>query len=166
MFSINPLQNYNLVYDTLGSFFKMEGVTNVAALGYGITPSSALSTKGTAASAEAAGIKVGYLNANFPFGSTNVGPVVLAVKGVGSDGFYAGVETNTSFSLITSLRQEDVQMKAIVLPIGYGGDLLQGGPGARQAAQGVYFIVGYEPVEMHTAATQQFQSARSRPTPE
>jgi len=159
MFSIDGTENFNKVYDVYGKFFKMEGVTNLAALGYGISPSSALSTKGTAASAEAAGIKVGYLNAAFPFGSTNVGPVVLAVKNAGSNGFYAGVETGTSFSLITSLRQQGVQMKAVLLPIGYGGDLLQGGPGAQQAAQGVYFIVSYEPVEMRTAATERFQKA-------
>jgi branched-chain amino acid transport system substrate-binding protein len=159
MFSVDGTEDFNKVYDVYGKFFKMEGVTNLAALGYGITPSSALSTKGSAVSAEAAGIKVGYLNADFPFGGTNVGPVVLAIKNAGSNGFYGGVETSTSFSLVTALRQQGVQMKAVLLPIGYGGDLISGGPGAEQAAQGVYFIVSFEPVEMHTAATERFQNA-------
>jgi branched-chain amino acid transport system substrate-binding protein len=159
MFSIDGTEDYSKAYDVWGNFFKMEGVTNLAALGYGITPSSALSTKGTAISAQTAGIKVGYLNANFPFGSTNVGPEAIAIKDAGSDGLYSGVETNTGFALITALHQEGAHLKAALLPIGYGGDLLQAGPAAQQAAQGVYFELGYEPVEMHTAATQRFQAA-------
>jgi len=162
MFSIDGTEDFTKVYDVAGQFYKMEGVTNLAALGYGITPSSALSTKDTAVSAEVAGIKVGYLNANFPFGSTNVGPVALAIKSAGSDGMYTGVETSTSFALITALEQDGVHMKAALLPIGYGGDLLSGGPAAEQAAQGVYFIVDYEPAEMHTAATERFQAALKR----
>jgi branched-chain amino acid transport system substrate-binding protein len=159
MFSIDGTEDFTKAYDQAGKFFTMEGVTNLAALGYGITPSSALSTKGTAISAENAGIKVGYLNANFPFGSTNVGPIALAIKDAGSDGLYAGVETSTSFALITALRQQGVHLKAPFLPIGYGGDLLDAGPAAMQAAQGVFFSVGYEPVEMHTPATERFQAA-------
>jgi branched-chain amino acid transport system substrate-binding protein len=159
MFSVDGTEDYSKAYDGFGKFYAMEGVSNLSALGYGITPSSALSTKGTAISAQTEGIKVGYLNANFPFGSTNVGPIALAIKDAGSDGLYAGVETSTSFALITALRQQGVHLKAAVLPIGYGGDLQQAGPAAQQAAQGVFFTVGYEPVEMHTPATEKFQGA-------
>jgi len=159
MFSIDGTEDFTKAYDQAGKFFKMEGVTNLAAVGYGITPSSALSTKGTAISAQNDGIKVGYLNANFPFGSTNVGPIALAIKDSGADGLYAGVETSTSFALITALQQQGVHLKAPFLPIGYGGDLEAAGPAAKQAAQGVYFSVGYEPIEMHTPATEKFQAA-------
>jgi branched-chain amino acid transport system substrate-binding protein len=162
MFAIEGTPDYNTVYTLFGDFFKMQGVTNVAALGYGITKSSELSTKSTAASAEAVGLKVGYLNANFPFGSTNVGPIALSIKNAGSDGYYGGVETSTNFALIEAFRQQGINMKAAILPIGYGGDLLSGGPSAQQAAQGVFFESGYEPVEMHTTATQQLQSAMSK----
>jgi ABC-type branched-subunit amino acid transport system substrate-binding protein len=157
MFPVEGAANYHDVWNTIGTFLKMEGVTNIASLGYGITPSSSLSTKATAAAAAAAGIKVGYLNANFPFGSTNVGPVAIAIKNAGSDGLYAGVETSTSFALITALRQDGVQLKAPVLPIGYGGDLLSAGADAESSATDVFFPVGFEPVEMQTAATKQFQ---------
>ncbi len=37
----------------------------------------------------------------------------------------------------------------------------QAGPGAEQAAQGVYFFTNYQPFELNTAATQQMQSALS-----
>jgi branched-chain amino acid transport system substrate-binding protein len=64
----------------------MVGVTNLAALGYSISPSSSLTAKSTAASAEHYGIKVGYLNPQFPFGGTNTGPAVLAMKQAGVNG--------------------------------------------------------------------------------
>jgi ABC-type branched-subunit amino acid transport system substrate-binding protein len=110
-------------------------------------------------SAQDAGLKVGYVNANFPFGSTNVQPVALAMKGNGVNGFTASVDPNTALNLVTALRQAGVNLKVALLPTGYGGDLAQGGPGAQQAAQGVYFLSTFEPVEMHTPATQQFQSS-------
>src|SRR5262249_31275863 len=138
--------------------FKMLGATTIGTLGYSISPSSSESAKSTAESARTVGLKVGYENANFPFGSTNVGPIALAMKNAGVDGFYASVDPNTGFALITALRQAGVHLKAAFLPTGYGADTTQAGPGALQEAQNVYFGLGFEPVEMHTAATEQFQS--------
>jgi ABC-type branched-subunit amino acid transport system substrate-binding protein len=158
MFSVFGALHTNLVTSTPGQFFKMEGVNTVGALGYSISPSSSEAAKGAAKSSEAAGLKVGYLNANFPFGSTNVQPEALAMKTAGVDGFTATVDPNTAFALVTALRNLNVNLKVAVFPTGYGGDLLQAGPGALQEAQNVFFSIGYEPVEMQTSATQQFQS--------
>ena len=74
------------VATTTGEFFKMEGVTNVAALGYSVSPSSSEAAKAAGASAQNAGLKVGYLNSAFPFGSTNVAPVALQMKSAGVNG--------------------------------------------------------------------------------
>ncbi|WP_045880272.1 ABC transporter substrate-binding protein [Pseudofrankia sp. DC12] len=158
MFSVaGPLQQTK-VAETTGKLFKLLGVTNVAALGYGISPVSAESAASGAASAEVAGLKVSYLNAKFPFGSTDVGPEVLAMKAAGIDGLYPTVDPNTAFALVTGLRNQGVDLKAALLPTGYGGDLLQAGQGALNQAQGVYFTLGYEPIEMQTAATKQLQA--------
>jgi branched-chain amino acid transport system substrate-binding protein len=158
MFSVWGVLHFNLVATTEGQFFKNQGVTTVGTLGYSIAPSSAESAKGAAESSRRAGLKVGYVNANFPFGSTNVQPVALAMKGAGVDGFTPSVDPNTGFALITALRQLGADVKVALLPDGYGGDLLQAGPGALQAAQNVYFALSYQPVEMHTSATEQFVS--------
>jgi ABC-type branched-subunit amino acid transport system substrate-binding protein len=158
MFPLQGAADYNRVFNTIPLFWKMQGATNLAALGYGITPSSSLSTKAAAAGAQSVGLKVGYLNANFPFGSTNVGPAAIAIKSSGADALYAGVVTSTSFALINALRQNNAPMKAEVLPVGYGGDLFAGGEAGLAAAKGVFFTVGFEPVEMRTAATEQFQN--------
>jgi branched-chain amino acid transport system substrate-binding protein len=159
MFGVFGDNNSTKVSSTLGLFFKMEGVTNLASVGYGISPQSAAAAKGAALSAQAEGVKVGYLNANFPFGSTNVAPDALAMKTAGVNGFTAPVDPNTGFAFISALRQLGVPPKVALLPTGYGGDLTQAGPGALQSGQGVYFYISFEPVEMHTAATEQFQQA-------
>jgi branched-chain amino acid transport system substrate-binding protein len=156
MFPIAGALHITAVTSTLGQVFKLLGATTVGTLGYGISPSSADSAKAGIKSARAAGLKNGYLNATIPFGSTNVQPIAVAMKGAGVDAFYASVDPNTGFSLITALRQEGANLKAAVLPDGYGADTLQAGPGALQAAQNVYFLLGYEPAEMNTAATKQF----------
>ena len=160
MFSVVGTQDYTKVYSQSGGVFAKLGVTNLASIGYPI-PSSEDTAKATAISAQLAGIKIGYLNTSLPLGSTNVGPIVLAMKDAGVNGLNPSIITNSSFAIVEGLKQQGVQLKAAVLAEGYGGDLVQGGPGAAQAAQGIYFLVGYEPVEMRTAATEKFQSALS-----
>jgi ABC-type branched-subunit amino acid transport system substrate-binding protein len=158
MFGVTGELQQTKVATTLGKAFQTLGVTNLAALGYSISPVSAEAAASGALAAETAGIKTGYLNAKFPFGSTDVGPVVLAMKDAGIDGLYPTVDPNTGFALISGLRDQGVNLKAALLPTGYGGDLLQAGPGALNQAQGVYFNLPYEPVEMKTAATRQLEA--------
>ena len=158
MFSITGALDFNAVSDGLGKFFKMQGVTVVGALGYGISPSSSNAAKGAGVSAEASGLKVGYINSNFPYGSTNVEPDALAMKAKGVDGVTSETDPNTSFALISALRQAGANIKAAVVPDGYGGDLTQAGPGAIAAGQDVFFTTQYQPVEMHTQATETFQA--------
>jgi ABC-type branched-subunit amino acid transport system substrate-binding protein len=158
MFGVFGALHTTKVADTTGKLFKLLDVQTVGALGYSISPSSSEAAKAAVASAKSQGLKEGYLNAAFPFGSTNVEPVALAMKKANVDGFTAATDPNTAFALITALRNAGADVKAALLATGYGGDVLQAGPGALRAAQNVYFTVGYEPVEMQTAATKQFQA--------
>ena len=157
MFSIIGPDEPQAVPPMFGQLMKMQGGTNLATVGYGIAPGSAEAAQGSAKSAQEAGLKAGYINANFPFGSTNVGPAVIAMKNAGIDSFTAATDPNTSLAFISGLRDNGVHLKFALLDTGYGGDLLSQGPGAEQAAQGVDFELPYQPVEMHTAATEQFQ---------
>jgi branched-chain amino acid transport system substrate-binding protein len=159
MFSVYGFLDGTKVSTTAGLFFKSLGVTTLGSLGYAVSPGSSEASKASAASAHAAGIKVGYLNAQFPFGSTNVTPVALAMKNAHVDGFTSSTDPNTSFALITALRQAGDNPKVALLPDGYGGDLVQAGPGAIQSGQGVFFSLSFQPAEMHTAATIEFQNA-------
>lgn len=159
MFSVYGVSDFTNVSDVTGKFLKLVGATNLGAIGYSISPSSSEAAKSAAASAQHAGLKVGYLNATFPFGSTNVQPEALAMKNAHVDAFTATVDPNTGLALIAAMRNLGVSLKAAFLPTGYGGDLLQAGPGAIANAQNVYFYTSFEPVEMNTPATQQFVSA-------
>lgn len=159
MFPVYGYLDATKVSTTYGAFFKKEGVKNVGVLGYGVSPQSADAAKGAAISAQHAGLTAGYQNTNFPFGSTNVEPVAIAMKSAGVEGVVPTVDPNTGFALITALRQLNHNPKVPLLPTGYGGDLLQAGPSALQTAKGVYFDLSFEPVEMHTAATEQFQNS-------
>jgi len=159
MFSVFGFLDTTKVSTTLGSLFKLLGATTIGSLGYSISPSSAESAKASAVSAQEAGLKVGYLDYSFQFGSTNVQPIALAMKNGGVDAFTASVDPNTGFAMITALRNLGVNLKAAVLPTGYGGDLQQAGPGALQSAQGVYFYTSFEPFEMNTPATQKMAAA-------
>jgi ABC-type branched-subunit amino acid transport system substrate-binding protein len=159
MFSVIGNLDYTKVTTTTGVFMKNQGVTNLGALGYSISPSSAAAARAAGVSAQAQGIKAGYINDSFPFGGTNVAPVALAMKSAGVNGVNLNVDPNTAFSLVTALKQQGVNLKVALLPTGYGGDLINSGRAAIQAAQGDYFLSTFEPIEMHTAATQAIQSA-------
>ena len=106
-----------------------------------------------------AGLKMGYQDAQFALGSTNVGPTVLALKQAGVDAVSLLLQQNTGFAIINGLREQGVQLKAPVLYAGYGRDLLTAGAAALANAQGSYFTITYEPIEMQTAATKRFSNA-------
>lgn len=159
MFSVMGYQNYTQVVSTYGTLLKKLGVTNVASVGYAGDPASSDVAKALAQSAEAAGVKAGYVNAEFPIGSTNTEPIALAMKSAGVDGLVPSIANNSTFDLIGDLKDLGVPLKAAILATGYGGDLLTAGPAAAKSAQGLYFQFQYEPVEMHTAATERLQAA-------
>src|SRR5258708_14143603 len=115
---------------------KSQGATKCASLGYAGSPSSALAAVGFNKSCEMVGLKSGYLNTQFPFGSTNVGPIALAMKAAGVDGLFLPTDPSTSFALIVALHLLGVKRKAPPLPPGYGRELLASYPDI-WGAQGV-----------------------------
>jgi branched-chain amino acid transport system substrate-binding protein len=162
MFSILGSQDNTKVTSTIGQFLKLVGVTNVATFGLAISPAASEAAKGAAISAEVAGIKAGYVDPNVALGTTDVDPIVLQMKAAGVDGLVSQIVTNSSYAIMESLRQHGVTMKGALLYSGYGGAMSAAGPGGQAAAQGGYFGITFEPAEMHTAATAQFQAALSK----
>jgi len=156
MFAAGGPSDPSLAATTLGKFWKMEGVTNVGVVGYGYVLSSE-GAESDADSARSVGLKVGYLNDTFPLGSTNVQLLAIAMNNDGVNGFVGLLEPNASLLTMQAIRQEGIRLKAAVLFTGYGGDLEKAGPGALEDANGVYFALQFEPAELHTPATVQFQ---------
>jgi branched-chain amino acid transport system substrate-binding protein len=154
IFAAAGVTNENYTSVAAGQFMKSQGVTKCASLGYASSPSSALAAAGFIKSCELVGLKSGYLNTQFPFGSTNVGPIALAMKAAGVDGVFFPTVPSTSFALVEALHLLGVKLKATLLPTGYGGDLL-GSPAAIAAGQGIDFEPIGPPAEANTPATRQ-----------
>ncbi|WP_238440961.1 ABC transporter substrate-binding protein [Frankia sp. AgW1.1] len=156
MFSVSGELYAEQANTAFGAFMKMQGVTRVGLLAYGVVPNSAQTVKAYATSAKAAGLDVAFQDTQLPLGTSGVQPAVLAMKDAKVEGVTAFVEADTGFAIIKNARQAGLDLKVPYLLTGYGGDLLDSGPGALQVAQNVYFATTMQPVEMNTAATRQF----------
>jgi len=150
--------DFTKVPTTLGEYFKSRGATKIASIGYGVSPASANAAQAAVISAEHAGLKKAYLNAQLAFGTTDVGPLVLAIKSSGADALYLPVVPDTAFAIAAALQQSGVKMKSVLLSTGYGGDLLKSKPTVA-AAEGMDFLTVQTPVEADTDATKAMQDA-------
>ncbi len=137
---------------------KAQGAKKVAALGYGISPSSSASAKSmNRYAAPAVGLEAVYTNTTVDFGSTDVGPFVLGIKNAGADAAYYAMNGNTNLAIAQGLKQNGVNMKAQLMATGYGQNLLDQ-PIANQLGPSVIFTQGWAPVEANTTATKKFQA--------
>lgn len=144
----------SLNYATMatGQFLKGQGGKSCAAVGNAGIPSVQQSAAGFIVSCEAAGLRKGYYNLQVPLGSTDVGPIAIAIKNSGADSLETLMAPSTSFALVQRLHELGVHMKSILLTVGYGSDLLAS-TANRTAAQGVDFLTTGYPDEVHNAAT-------------
>jgi len=147
-----------LTYDTTTKVMKQMGAKKVAAVGYGVSPSSSESAKATETfGAEAAGLEGVYLNNSLEFGGTDVGPVVLGIKNSGADGLYLPLDADTNFAIVQGLQQNGVKMKSNILATGYSQDLLDQ-PIAKTITPNDVMFSAYRPVELGGKAVKTFQS--------
>jgi branched-chain amino acid transport system substrate-binding protein len=152
--SVNPKF---LVTTTYGNFFKSQGATSVAAVGYpdaGSTNAVISTMKG----AQAVGLNVAYQDTSLAIGSTDVGALALNIKKSGATGLFLPILQNTGLALLTQLREDGVKIKAAVLLTGYGQATLSSPPSVA-ASQGVDFMSFQQPAEANTPATRQMVSA-------
>jgi branched-chain amino acid transport system substrate-binding protein len=147
-----------LTYDTTTRVMKKMGAKKVAAVGYGVSPSSSEAAKATETfGADAVGLKGVYLNTTLPFGGTDVGPVVLGIKNSGADALYLPLDSDTNFAIVQGLQQNGVKMKSNVLATGYSQDLLDQ-PIAQTIQPTDVMFTAYRPVELGGPAIKSFQS--------
>ena len=154
----NSTQVVGTTTDLTARIMKAQGATKVAALGYGISPSSSAAAKSTTKyAAPAVGLEGVYTNTTVDFGSTDVSPLVLGIKNSGADAAYYAMNGNTNLAIAQGLKQNGVNMKAQVMATGYGQALLDQ-PIADQLGPSVLFTQGWAPVEAKTKATKQLQA--------
>jgi branched-chain amino acid transport system substrate-binding protein len=122
---------------TDGMFLKSIGVTKLAGLGYGISPSASDQVKSDMESAAAAGIQNCYENLSVPFGSVDFTAIVLQIKAKGCDGVVGALVDASDVALSTALHQAGFTGKQLYYT-GFDQDTLNQ-PTARQASQGNYY---------------------------
>ncbi len=137
---------------------KLVGATNMGVLALANEPPSDIGGQYFEEAAKEVGVKIGYKNYSIPFGSVNVGPIVLGMKSAGVQGFISLILENSALSVLTAAKQAGLVLKAPILSAGYGQDILNS-PTERQAADGAIFFVSQVPVEEHTPATRAEQAA-------
>jgi branched-chain amino acid transport system substrate-binding protein len=147
-----------LTYDSAIRIMKKLGATKSATVGYGASPSSSASAKSLQQyAAPALGLDPVYTNTSVDFGTSDVGPLVLGMKNAGANGAYLPLVASTNVAIIQGLQQNGVDMKALVMPTGYGQDLLDQ-PVAQTLGPKDVFTSAWQPVELKTKATKQFSS--------
>jgi branched-chain amino acid transport system substrate-binding protein len=151
-----------LTSDGATRIMKKLGGANVATVGYSASASSSAAAKTLQQYAvPALGLKAVYTNASVDFGTSDVGPLVLGMKNAGADSAYLPLVASSNFAIIQGLQQNGVDMKALVMPTGYGQDLLDQ-PIAQTLGPEDVFVTAWAPVELKTKATKQFQSDLDR----
>jgi branched-chain amino acid transport system substrate-binding protein len=147
-----------LTSDGTARILKQLGAKKVGVVAYGASASSTASAELTQKYAVPdQGMEAVYTNTTVDFGSTDVGPLVLGFKNAGADGAYLPLVASSDFAILQGLQQNGVTMKGVVLPTGYGQDLLDS-PTSQILGPSTVFTTQWQPVELKTKATKQFQA--------
>lgn len=148
----------DLTSDGTARLLKGLGAKKIGVVAYGASASSTASAKLTQQYAVPdQGMEAVYTNTTVDFGSTDVGPLVLGFKNAGADGAYLPLVAASDFAILQGLEQNGVKMKGVVLPTGYGQDLLDS-PTSQNLGPNTVFTTQWQPVELKTKATKQFQA--------
>jgi branched-chain amino acid transport system substrate-binding protein len=137
---------------------KKAGAKKVGTVSYGVSASSTAAAKNLQKYAvPAAGLDPAYTNTTVDFGTTDVGPLVLAMKNAGVDATYLPLVLSSNLAIISNAAQNNLKFKLAVLATGYGQSLLDQ-PVSKTIGPEVLFAQGWAPVELKTAATKKFQA--------
>jgi branched-chain amino acid transport system substrate-binding protein len=138
------------------ALMKYLGVKNVGALAYGISPSSTSSIKDLKTELQNQGIKMGYENLSVAFGTTDVGPDLLAMKSATIDMAVCSCVQSTVLSMVGGLKQSGLNVKS--LSFASADSTLFAQPTAAAAAQGVYYSSIIPPVDTSNPASITFEN--------
>ena len=154
----NVSANSDLTSMIFANAMKKKGATKTAALAYGASASSVGSTKANQSYAvPEAGMEAVYTNTTVDFGSSDVAPLVLAIKNSGADAVYLPMAAATNIAVVQGLQQAGVKMKANIIATGYGQELLDS-PAASTFGPEDLFFLQTKPVAINDASTKKFQA--------
>lgn len=141
-----------------GKFFKQQGVTSLGIVAYNL-PSAVDAAKNAAASAEAAGIKVAYLNTTIPITqSGGFDAVAQALSNAHVDGIDYVMQEVPNLALAASVKDAGLTPKMQLFDGELNANTLKS-PQADAEAQGVWAYLQVKPAALHSAAGNQLAAA-------
>jgi branched-chain amino acid transport system substrate-binding protein len=153
----NQAPTYGLQYTSAQDVLKKFKAKNVGVVAYGISPSSTAAAKNFQQYVvKGAGLNPAYTNTAVDFGTSDVGPIILGMKNANVDAVYLPLVAATNFAILRTARENGLNFKVAMLATGYGQPLLDD-PISKTLGTNILFGTGWEPVELKTPATKQFQ---------
>ena len=152
LFNVMGNKDMYAVNGAWGRFIKANGGTVCGSVGASDVPSVTAAADVFVASCKLAGLKGAPVNSTQPYGGTNMEPIALAFKNEGVNSLQLAASPNTSYALLADLKQLGVDVKVVLLDVGYGSDTLANKQTVA-AAQGLGFEVSEVPIEVHSLAT-------------
>ena len=140
-----PFNGTYYTYTETAEFLKSLGVTKMANLAYGISPSAVQATKDFEAAAAAVGMKNPkcYENLNVPFGSNDFTADALAISHAGCNGVEAALVDNSDVALSQALKNQGLTSNKVkqLYYTGYSQTVLDN-PSVDASYQGAYVLAG------------------------
>jgi branched-chain amino acid transport system substrate-binding protein len=136
------------------ALFKSVGTANIAGLAYGISPGSVSTIQDLKTAVEDEGLKMVYQDLSLPFGSSDVGSEVLAMKQADTEMAVCACVQSTVLAVATGLKQIGSTSKSLSLD--FANEAVFANPTALQAAQGLYYGSQIPPLD--NAASQTLQT--------
>jgi branched-chain amino acid transport system substrate-binding protein len=150
-----------LAFTTMGTFFKSQGCTSVATETYASIPGAVEQDQDTGRSAVNAGLKNPLNDISASLTSTDLTPQALNIKDAHADCVGTNLAPPDVLALATALAQNNVTIKALLTPVGYGSVTAS----SSSAAQGVDFIpYGVVPAQLDTAGMTKMMAAVNKYT--
>lgn len=141
-------QYYNYL-SGIAKFLKGKGISKMAGLSYGISPSAQRSVNQMLTAMKRIGVPTCYNNSSVPFGAVDFTASALAIKNAGCNGVHAAFVDASDIALSSSVKQAGIKAVQYYYE-GYDQTVLNS-PTALTALNGNYFPSGFNFITPNSA---------------
>ena len=140
-----------------GAYFKHYGVTKLATVSIGASPSSTGNAKAIAESAEKAGIKV-PIQDSIAATDSDFTSLALEMKSQGVNGIATEITTNQNVAIMGDVKTQGIDLKGTWFQGLYSQAILDD-PASATAMEGTNSVAQFQPEDIKNDATKTFMSA-------
>lgn len=136
-------------------FMKAHGATRVAVLGGGAAASVSFA-QNFIKTLRPVGLTLAYQNLNEPLGQTDFSYDAEAMKRLGVDALYTGLDPTANINVFEAAETAGVALRTALLPAGYDARLATA---YGKVLEGAYVGIDWRPFELPVPAHQEFEDA-------